>query len=80
MEPTLASPESARTRTSSKIYLLASFTAFAAFAASLAPFKGLLPICQPHDLSTLTTLGVTAAVRGTRTKMKLLWMAYARAS
>jgi hypothetical protein len=25
-------------------------------------------------------LGVTAAVRGTRTKMKLLWMAYASAS
>lgn len=39
-----------------------------------------LPICHPHDLSTLTTLGVTAAVRGTRMKMKLLWMAYARAS
>lgn len=31
-----------------------------------------LPICQPHDLSTLTTLGVMAAVRGTRMKMKLL--------
>lgn len=39
------------------------------------PLAVLLPICQPHDLSTLTTLGVTAAVRGTRMKMKLLWMA-----
>lgn len=32
----------------------------------------LLPICQPQDLSTLTTFGVTAAVSGTRIKMKLL--------
>lgn len=31
-----------------------------------------LPIFQPQDLRTLTTLGVTAAVRGTRRKMKLL--------
>lgn len=31
-----------------------------------------LPISHPQDLSTLTTRGVTAAVRGTRTKMKLL--------
>lgn len=58
-------------------HLLTSFTAF---AASFAPFRGLLPICQPHDLSTLTTLGVTAAVKGTRTKIKLLWMAYAKAN
>jgi hypothetical protein len=35
---------------------------------------------QPQPRRTLTTFGVTAAVRGTRTKMKLLWMAYARAS
>lgn len=35
----------------------------------------LLPICQPHERRTLTTLGVTAAVSGTRMKMKLLWMA-----
>ena len=34
-----------------------------------------LPMFQPHDLSFLTTFGVTAAVRGTRRKMKLLWMA-----
>lgn len=27
---------------------------------------------QPHDLSVLTTLGVTAAVSGMRTKKKLL--------
>lgn len=39
-----------------------------------------LPICQPHDRKTLTTFGVTAAVSGTRIKMKLLWMAYASAS
>lgn len=38
------------------------------------------PIFQPHDRSTLTALGVTAAVNGTRIKMKLLWMAYASAS
>lgn len=35
----------------------------------------LLPICQPHDRKILTTLGVTAAVSGTRMKMKLLWIA-----
>lgn len=40
----------------------------------------LLPISQPQPLSTLTTLGRMAAVSGTRTKMKLLWMAYASAS
>lgn len=39
-----------------------------------------LPICQPHDRRTLTTFGVTAAVRGTLTKMNVLWMAYASAS
>lgn len=39
-----------------------------------------LPIFHPQDRSTLTTLGSMAAVRGTRTKMKLLWIAYARAS
>lgn len=38
------------------------------------------PIFQPQDLSVLTTFGVTAAVNGMRTKKKLLWMAYARAS
>ena len=53
-------------------YLLPSFRAF---AASFAAFEGLLPICQPQPRRTLTTLGVTAAVRGTRMKMKLLWMA-----
>lgn len=35
-------------------------------------FGLILPICQPQDRRTLTTLGVTAAVRGTRTKMKVL--------
>jgi hypothetical protein len=48
--------------------------------AFLVAFLVFLPICQPHDLSTLTTLGVMAAVRGTRMKMKLLWIAYASAS
>lgn len=43
-------------------------------------FGLILPICQPQDRRTLTTLGVTAAVMGTRTKMKVLWIAYARAS
>lgn len=30
----------------------------------------LFPISQPHPLSVLTTFGVTAAVNGTRMKMK----------
>lgn len=34
-----------------------------------------LPMFQPQERSVLTTLGVMAAVRGTRIKMKLLWMA-----
>jgi hypothetical protein len=38
------------------------------------------PISQPQPRSTFTTLGVTAAVKGTRMKMKLLWIAYASAS
>ena len=33
------------------------------------------PISHPQPLSTLTTLGVTAAVRGTRRKIKDLWIA-----
>lgn len=49
------------------------------FFASL-PVCGLFPIFQPHPLSVLTTFGVTAAVSGTRTKMKDLWIAYASAS
>lgn len=40
----------------------------------------LFPISHPQRLKVLTTLGVMAAVRGTRIKMKLLWIAYARAS
>ena len=40
----------------------------------------LLPIFQPQLRRILTIFGVTAAVRGTRMNMKLLWMAYARAS
>jgi len=32
----------------------------------------LFPISQPHPLSVLTTFGVTAAVNGTRMKMKVL--------
>lgn len=38
------------------------------------------PMSQPQRLSSLTTLGVTAAVNGTRRKIKLLWIAYASAS
>lgn len=38
------------------------------------------PTSQPHPRRVLTTFGVTAAVKGTRTKMKLLWIAYASAS
>ena len=44
------------------------------------PFGLLFPISQPQLLSTLTTFGVTATVRGTLTKMKDLCMAYASAS
>lgn len=39
-----------------------------------------LPKSQPQRRSTRTTLGVTAAVSGTRMKMNDLWMAYASAS
>lgn len=35
-------------------------------------FLGTLPIFQPQDLNVLTTLGVTAAVSGTRIKIKHL--------
>lgn len=49
---------------------------FAAFAALVVR----LPMSQPQPRRTLTIFGVTAAVRGTRTKMKDLWMAYARAN
>lgn len=53
----------------------------ASFGLSVIYDRGVrLPIFQPHPRSTLTTLGVTAAVKGTRRKMKLLWMAYASAS
>lgn len=38
-------------------------------------FAGLFPIFQPQLRRVLTTLGVTAAVRGTRMKMNDLWMA-----
>lgn len=47
---------------------LARFKAFASFVVRL-------PISQPQPRSILTTFGVTAAVRGTRTKMKDLWIA-----
>lgn len=38
------------------------------------------PISQPHPLRTLTTFGVTATVNGTLINMKVLCMAYAKAS
>lgn len=34
-----------------------------------------LPMSQPQRRRVFTTLGVTAAVKGTRMKMKLLWIA-----
>jgi hypothetical protein len=46
----------------------------------LAALGVFLPIFQPQLRKVLTTLGVTAAVSGTRKKMKLLWTAYAIAS
>jgi len=39
-----------------------------------------LPMLYPQDRSVFTTLGRTAAVSGTRTKMKDLWTMYARPS
>lgn len=39
-----------------------------------------LAMSTPQTLSTLTTLGVIAAVNGTRMKIRLLWIAYAKAS
>lgn len=38
-------------------------------------FGFLLPMFHPQPRRTLTILGVTAAVSGTRTNMKDLWMA-----
>jgi hypothetical protein len=43
----------------------------------LAALEVFLPMFQPQLRRVLTTLGVTAAARGTRKKMKLLWTAYA---
>lgn len=43
-------------------------------------FGFLFPISQPQPLSTFTTFGVTAAVKGTRKKIKDLWTAYANAN
>lgn len=43
-------------------------------------FPSFLPMFQPQARSCLTMRGVTATVNGIRTKMKLLWMAYASAS
>jgi hypothetical protein len=58
-------------------FLLAVCSALlAAFAAAVVLFQ----MSQPHPRRILTTFGVTAAVRGTRRKMKDLWIAYANAS
>lgn len=46
-----------------------------AAAAAAAAVAGRRPISHPQPRSTLTTLGVTATVSGTRMKMKDLWMA-----
>ena len=61
-------------------FLFETFQSSLVGLIGLFGLTGLLPICQPQDLKVLTILGVMAAVRGTRTKMKLLWIAYARAS
>lgn len=42
---------------------------------SVGTFGFRFPIFQPQPRSVLTTLGVNAAVMGTRTKIKDLWMA-----
>jgi hypothetical protein len=39
------------------------------------PVCGLFPIFHPQPRNVLTTFGVTAAVSGTRRKMKDLWIA-----
>lgn len=50
-------------------------TTFGRRGAMIYAFGLRLPMFQPQERSVLTTLGVMAAVRGTRIKMKLLWMA-----
>lgn len=56
------------------------FGRFAALFIALASFVVRFPISHPHPLSVFTIFGVIAIVRGTRMKMKDLWIAYARAS
>jgi hypothetical protein len=53
---------------------------FAARLIARASLVVLFPISNPQPRSTLTTLGVSATVSGTRMKMNDLWIAYARAS
>ena len=55
--------------------LFVGFDGRAARFMAFASFVVLLPMSQPHPLSILTTLGVIAAVRGTRMKIKDLWIA-----
>lgn len=51
------------------------FAAVAALLSALASFVVRFPISQPQPRRTLTTFGVSAAVSGTRMKMKDLWIA-----
>ena len=44
-------------------------------ADAYMPFGLPLTMSQPHCRKVFTTLGVMAAVRGTRMKMRLLWIA-----
>ena len=69
-----------RTLFSFYIHLLFGFGGSAARFNAFASFVVRFPISQPQPRRIFTTFGVTAAVRGTRMKMKDLWIAYANAS
>lgn len=56
-------------------YFLVDFRGMAARLRAFASFVVRFPISQPHPRNVLTTFGNTAAVRGTRMKMKDLWIA-----
>lgn len=61
------------------IYIL-DFVSSIGFFGFFGFFGIFFPMSHPQALNDRTTLGVTAAVRGTRKKMSDLWRAYARAS
>lgn len=62
------------------VHLFLGFGGLAALLIAFASFVVRFPISHPHPRRILTTFGVTAAVRGTRMKIKDLWIAYAKAS